>query len=44
MLVGLLMRSLIEAGFMLDTESADGKFFSIILCDGPSGINARHYL
>lgn len=40
MLFGLLMRSLIAAGFMLDTDPADGKFFSIILCEGPAGINA----
>ncbi len=40
LLFGLLMRSLIAAGFMLDTEPADGKFFSIILCEGPAGINA----
>ncbi len=40
MLFGLLLRSLIASGFMLDTDPADGKFFSIILCEGPAGINA----
>lgn len=39
-LFGLLLRSLIAAGFMLDTDPGDGKFFSIVLCEGPAGINA----
>ncbi len=40
LLFGLLLRSLIASGFMVDTSPNDGNLFSIIICDGPAGINA----
>lgn len=40
LLLGLLSRSLIAAGFMLDTNPTDGSLFTVILCEGPAGINA----
>jgi hypothetical protein len=38
--IGMLLRSSIAVGYMLDTEPADGSFLSIIICEGPAGINA----
>jgi hypothetical protein len=40
LLFGLLLRSLIATGFMFDNSPADGSLFSVIICDGPAGINA----
>lgn len=40
LLFGLLMRSLIASGFMVDTNPSDGGLFSIIICEGPAGIDA----
>jgi len=40
LLFGLLMRSLIASGFMVDANPSDGGLFSIIICDGPAGVNA----
>ncbi len=40
LLFGLLLRSLIATGFMLDTSPADGRFLSIVVCEGPASINA----
>ncbi len=38
--IGMLLRSTIAVGYMLDTNPADGGFLSIIICEGPSDINA----
>jgi len=38
--VGMLLRSTIAVGYMLDTNPADGSFLSVIICEGPAGINA----
>jgi predicted choloylglycine hydrolase len=38
--IGMLLRSSIAVGYMLDTSPENGELFSIILCDGPAGINA----
>ena len=38
--LAVVLRSLIAPGFMLDTKSTDGGLPSIILCEGPAGINA----
>tara|TARA_R110000782_G_scaffold129164_3_gene220739 strand:- start:395 stop:838 length:444 start_codon:yes stop_codon:yes gene_type:complete len=40
LLLGLLARSLIATGFMLDPNPAEGHLFSIIICEGPASINA----
>jgi len=40
LLFGLLLRSLIATGFMLDTSSANDSLFTITICDGPAGINS----
>ena len=37
---GMLLRSAVAMGYMLDTSPADDSLFSIKLCDGPAGINA----
>lgn len=39
LLFGLMFRSLIAAGFMLDTMPSDGSLFTVTVCDGPAGIN-----
>ena len=39
-LTGILLRSIIAVGYMLDTEPVDGSLFTITICDGPAGINA----
>ena len=38
--LGMLLRSTIAVGYMLDTNPENGDLFSIMLCDGPAGINA----
>lgn len=38
LLAGLVLRSLVATGYMLDTNPADGSLLSIKLCDGPAGI------
>jgi Protein of unknown function (DUF2946) len=38
--VGMLLRSLIATGYMLDTNPTDGNLLSITICEGPAGINA----
>ena len=38
--IGMLLRSIVAVGYMLDTSPADGGLLSIKLCDGPAGINA----
>lgn len=38
--LGMLLRSVIAVGYMLDTNPENGDLFSIMLCDGPAGINA----
>lgn len=38
--IGILLRSTIAVGYMLDTNPENGDFFAIVLCDGPAGINA----
>lgn len=38
--LGLLLRSTIAVGYMLDTNPENGDLFSIMLCNGPAGINA----
>lgn len=38
--LGMLVRSFVAPGYMLDTNPADGSFLAITLCDGPAGINA----
>jgi len=38
--LGMLLRSTIAIGYMLNTNPADGGLFSIIICEGPAGINA----
>jgi hypothetical protein len=38
--LGMLLRSSIAVGYMLDTDPADGSLFSIVICEGPAGINA----
>jgi hypothetical protein len=38
--VGMLLRATIAVGYMLDTNPADGSFLSVIICEGPAGINA----
>jgi hypothetical protein len=40
LLFGLLLRSLIASGFMIDANPTDGSLFSVIICNGPAGINA----
>lgn len=40
LLFGLVLRSLIASGFMLDTNPADGRLLSIVICEGPASINA----
>lgn len=42
LIIGVVLRSLIASGFMLDTQPADGSLLSIKLCDGPAGINQLH--
>ncbi len=37
---GMLLRSIVAVGFMLDTNPADGSLLSIAICEGPAGINA----
>lgn len=39
-LAGMVLRSLIATGFMLDTQPADGSWVSVKICPGPGGINA----
>ena len=38
--IGMLLRSVIAVGYMLDTNPVDGGLFSIMICEGPAGINA----
>lgn len=38
--IGMLLRSTIAVGYMLDTNPENGDLFSIILCEGPAEINA----
>jgi hypothetical protein len=38
--IGMMLRSIVAVGYMLDTNPADGGFFSIVICEGPAGINA----
>jgi len=38
--IGMLLRATIAVGYMLDTNPADGGLFSVIICEGPAGINA----
>ncbi len=38
--IGMLLRSTIAVGYMLDTNPADGSFLSVMICEGPAGINA----
>lgn len=38
--IGMLLRSTIAVGYMLDTSPADGSFLSVMICEGPAGINA----
>lgn len=38
--LGMLLRSTIAVGYMLDTNPENGDLFSIMLCEGPAGINA----
>jgi hypothetical protein len=38
--IGMLLRSIVAVGYMLDTNPDNGNLFSIILCEGPAGINA----
>ncbi len=40
LLVGMLARSSIATGYMLDSNPADGSLFTITICEGPAGINA----
>ncbi len=37
---GMLLRSIVAVGYMLDTSPADGGLLSIKICNGPAGINA----
>lgn len=39
-LAGMVLRSLIATGFMLDTQPADGSWVSVKICPGPGSINA----
>jgi hypothetical protein len=38
--ISMLLRSVVAVGYMLDTDPVDGSFLSIIICEGPAGINA----
>ncbi len=38
--IGMLLRSTIAVGYMLDTKPENGDLFSVIICEGPAGINA----
>ncbi len=38
--IGMLLRSTMAVGYMLDTNPADGSFLSVIICEGPNDINA----
>lgn len=38
--VGILLRSIVAVGYMLETNPENGDLFSIIICEGPDGINA----
>ena len=38
--LGMLLRSSIAVGYMLDTNPENGDLFSIVICEGPAGINA----
>ncbi len=38
--IGMLLRSTIAVGYMLDTNPDDGSFLSVVICEGPAGINA----
>ncbi|GEM_PF-1248447 len=38
--IGMLLRSIVAVGYMLDTNPADGSFLSVMICEGPAGINA----
>ena len=38
--IGMLLRSFIAVGYMLDTQPANGDLFSVIICEGSAGINA----
>ena len=38
--LGMLLRSSIAIGYMLDTNPENGDLFSIVICEGPAAINA----
>jgi hypothetical protein len=38
--IGMLLRSSIAVGYMLDTNPENGDLFSVMICEGPAGINA----
>ena len=38
--IGMLLRSIVAVGYMLETQPADGSLLSITICGGPAGINA----
>ena len=38
--IGMLLRSIVAVGYMLDTNPENGGLLSIKLCSGPAGINA----
>ncbi|MBL1140840.1 MAG: hypothetical protein HND53_02310 [Proteobacteria bacterium] len=38
--IGMLLRSIVAVGYMLDTNPENGDLFSIIICEGPAAINA----
>ncbi len=40
LLFSFLMRSLVASGFMININPIDGNLFSIMMCEGPAGINA----
>ena len=40
LLLCFLMRSLVASGFMVNINSDNGNLFSIMMCEGSSGINA----
>ena len=40
LILGMLLRSLIAPGYMLDTNTENAQLFSITICAGPAGINA----
>jgi len=40
LLVGICCRSVVAAGFMLDTQPANGAWLSVKVCPGAGGLNA----